>query len=57
LLAAWRQTFLKSEGYESGNLWFEADLIETAAGLITKTKANKVNLILPLDVVITKRSQ
>ena len=46
-------TFLKSEGYEIGQSLIEADRIETAADLIKKTKANKVNLVLPLDVVIT----
>jgi len=46
-------TFLKSEGYEVGQSLIEADRIATAADLINKTKANKVNLVLPLDVVIT----
>ena len=46
-------TFLKSEGYEIGLSLLEADRIATAADLIQKTKANKVNLMLPLDVVIT----
>jgi phosphoglycerate kinase len=46
-------TFLKSEGYEVGKSLIEADRIETAADLIKKTKANKVSLILPVDVVIT----
>ena len=46
-------TFLKSEGYEIGLSLLEADRIATAADLITKTKANKVNLMLPLDVGIT----
>jgi len=46
-------TFLKSEGYEIGLSLLEADRIATAAVLITKTKANKVNLMLPLDVGIT----
>ncbi len=46
-------TFLKSEGYEVGQSLIEADRIATAADLIQKTKVNKVNLVLPLDVVIT----
>ncbi len=46
-------TFLKSEGYEVGQSLIEADRIQTAADLITKTKTNKISLILPLDVVIT----
>ena len=46
-------TFLKSEGYEVGQSLIEADRIQTAADLFTKTKANNISLILPLDVVIT----
>jgi phosphoglycerate kinase len=46
-------TFLKSEGYEVGQSLIEADRIQTAADLITKTKANNISLILPMDVVIT----
>jgi phosphoglycerate kinase len=46
-------TFLKSEGFEVGQSLIEADRIQTAADLITKTKANNISLILPLDVVIT----
>jgi phosphoglycerate kinase len=46
-------TFLKSEGYEIGQSLLEADRIDTASSLIKKAKANKVNLILPLDVAIT----
>jgi len=46
-------TFLKSEGYEVGQSLIEADRIQTAADLITKTKANNISLVLPLDVVIT----
>ncbi|MCX6003801.1 MAG: phosphoglycerate kinase, partial [Chloroflexi bacterium] len=46
-------TFLKSEGYEVGQSLIETDRIDTAGGLIKKAKANKVNLVLPVDVVIT----
>ncbi len=46
-------TFLKSEGFEIGQSLLEADRIETASNLIKKAKANKVNLIMPVDVVIT----
>ena len=46
-------TFLKSEGYEVVQSLLEADRIQTAADLIKKTKDNKVNLVLPSDVVIT----
>jgi phosphoglycerate kinase len=46
-------TFIKSEGYEVGQSLIEADRIDTATGLIKKARANNVNLILPVDVVIT----
>jgi phosphoglycerate kinase len=46
-------TFLKSEGFEVGQSLIEADRIQTAADLITKTQTNNISLILPLDVVIT----
>jgi phosphoglycerate kinase len=46
-------TFLKSEGYEVGQSLIEADRIDTASGLLKRARANHVNLILPIDVVIT----
>lgn len=46
-------TFLKAEGYEVGASLIEADRIGTAGALIKKAKSNKVNLILPVDIVIT----
>ncbi len=46
-------TFLKSEGYEIGQSLVEADRIDFAGNLISKAKANRVNLVLPFDVVIT----
>ena len=46
-------TFLKSEGYEIGQSLLETDRIETAGNWIKKAKVNKVNIILPSDVVIT----
>jgi phosphoglycerate kinase len=46
-------TFLKHEGYEVGQSLIELDSIVTAGMLINKAKVNNVNLILPLDVVIT----
>jgi phosphoglycerate kinase len=46
-------TFLKSEGYEVGQSLIEADRIDTAGSLIRRAKANHVNLVLPVDVVIT----
>ncbi|MFY9813392.1 MAG: phosphoglycerate kinase, partial [Dehalococcoidales bacterium] len=36
-------TFLKSEGYEVGQSLIEADRIQTAADLITKTKGNNIS--------------
>ena len=46
-------TFLKSEGYEVGQSLIEPDRIDTASGLLKKSRTNRVNLILPSDVVIT----
>lgn len=46
-------TFLKAEGYEVGASLIEANRIGTAGALIKKAKSNKVNLILPVDVVVT----
>ncbi len=46
-------TFLKSEGYEVGQSLIESDRVDTASSLVTKAKVIKMNLVLPLDVVIT----
>jgi len=45
-------TFLKAQGLETGNSLIEEDRIEMAKEILDKAKAQNVNLILPLDVVI-----
>lgn len=45
-------TFLKAKSYEIGKSLFEADKLDTAAGLIKKATRNGVKLLLPLDVVV-----
>lgn len=45
-------TFLKSEGYELGQSLVESDKVELAAELIRKAKNRKVEMLLPVDVVV-----
>jgi phosphoglycerate kinase len=45
-------TFLKTKSYEIGQSLFEADRLDTAAGLIEKATKNGVRLLLPVDVVV-----
>ena len=45
-------TFLKAQGLETGNSLIEEDRIEMAKEILDEAKAQNVNLILPLDVVI-----
>lgn len=45
-------TFLKAKSYEIGQSLFEADRLDTAAGLIEKATRNGVRLLLPADVVV-----
>ncbi len=47
-------TFLKAQGLEIGKSLVEEDKLELAKELIQKAKNKKVNLILPLDVVVAK---
>ena len=46
-------TFLKAQGYAVGSSKLEVDKIELAKQLIEKAKQRKVELILPLDHIIT----
>ncbi|MDP2919481.1 MAG: phosphoglycerate kinase [Dehalococcoidia bacterium] len=46
-------TFLKACGYEIGQSLFEEDRVAVATGLIQEVKGNGVQLILPVDVVVT----
>ncbi|HCX64855.1 MAG TPA: phosphoglycerate kinase [Eubacteriaceae bacterium] len=43
-------TFLKAQGYEVGKSLLEEDKIDLAKELMDKAKANKVKLLLPVDV-------
>lgn len=46
-------TFLKSQGYAIGNSRLEADKVELAKQLLAKAAQRKVNVVLPVDHVIT----
>ena len=47
-------TFLKAKGYEVGKSLLEEDKVELAKELIKKAKANGVELVLPIDIVVAK---
>jgi phosphoglycerate kinase len=47
-------TFLKAQGYDIGTSLLEEDKVELAKSLLGKAKANNVNLMLPVDVVVAK---
>ncbi len=47
-------TFLKAKGYNIGASILEEDKIDLAKELIEKAKEKNVNLILPVDTVVTK---
>jgi phosphoglycerate kinase len=47
-------TFLKAQGYDIGTSLLEEDKVELAKSLLEKAKANNVNLMLPVDVVVAK---
>jgi phosphoglycerate kinase len=48
-------TFLRAQGYEIGDSLFEEGKVATARDLITKAHQRKVELLLPIDVVIADR--
>src|SRR5436190_21438894 len=48
-------TFLKAEGYEIGDSLFEEGNVDTARDLITKARQRKLELLLPIDVVVADR--
>jgi phosphoglycerate kinase len=48
-------TFLKAEGYEIGDSLFEEGKVDTARDLITKARQRKLELLLPIDVVVADR--
>lgn len=45
-------TFLKALGYEIGKSLLESDKVELAKELIIKAKSKKINLLLPIDIVV-----
>ncbi len=45
-------TFLKARSYEIGRSLLETDMLETASRLIALAQKQKVNLMLPVDVVV-----
>jgi phosphoglycerate kinase len=50
---AMANTFLKSIGYDMQNSFVEDDYLNEASQIIQNAKANRVNIYLPVDVVIT----
>ncbi|MDO5671878.1 MAG: phosphoglycerate kinase [Actinomycetaceae bacterium] len=46
-------TFLKALGYEVGTSLLEADQVETVKGYIEEAKKRGVDLVLPVDVLVT----
>ena len=47
-------TFLKAKGYEVGDSLFEVDRLEEVKNLINSASYKKVEIVLPVDVVISK---
>ena len=47
-------TFLKSKGYEVGKSLLEADKVPVASDILREARARKVELLLPVDVVVAK---
>jgi phosphoglycerate kinase len=47
-------TFLKAKSYEIGQSLYEADRIETAAGIMQEAVKRKIRLVLPSDAVVVK---
>ncbi|MFC0469892.1 phosphoglycerate kinase [Halalkalibacter kiskunsagensis] len=45
-------TFVKAQGHEIGKSLLEEDKIELANSFMEKAKANNVNLLLPVDVIV-----
>ena len=48
-------TFLKAEGYEIGDSLFEASKLDMARELLAKARQRRLNLQLPVDVVVADR--
>ncbi len=52
---AMANTFLKSQGIDTGASRIEKGLIETAFGIIKKAEQNKIEFFLPVDVVAAEK--
>jgi phosphoglycerate kinase len=48
-------TFLKAEGYEIGDSLVEDEKLDVARGLLAKAEERRLELLLPLDVVIAEQ--
>src|SRR6266496_5981125 len=48
-------TFLKAQGYEIGDSLFEEGNVVTARDLLTQARQRKLELLLPIDVVVADR--
>lgn len=51
---AMANTFLKANGYDMGKSFVEDDKLELAKSLIEKAKEARVDLVLPVDVVVSE---
>ena len=51
---AMANTFLKSQGVDVQGSMIEADLLEKADAIVQKARQNKIELLLPVDVVAAK---
>lgn len=54
IAGAMANTFMAASGQKIGKSKFEPDFIETAKEIMAEAEKNKVELILPLDVIVSK---
>jgi len=47
-------TLLAADGHDLGASYYEKDLLEKAADLLAESKARRCNLVLPVDLAVTK---
>jgi len=50
-------TFLAASGFDPGASFFEKDLLDEAAALISTSKNSKCRLVMPVDLVVTRELQ
>ena len=48
-------SFLKAQGYETGNAWVEADNLDLANAVLREGKEKGGELVLPVDVVVAEK--